>query len=92
MSAGSHPPRFWLQAALTLLVCAFLVVPVVLSMLAGVTENFFIGLRSGLTLRWIGEVWALYANTLAYSLGIALACLAVTLLIGVPAAYCLARV
>ena len=48
--------RFWGQLAFTLLVCAFLIVPVVMSVLAGVTENFFVGLKSGLTLRWIGEV------------------------------------
>jgi putative spermidine/putrescine transport system permease protein len=92
MSARRRPLRFWLQAAVTFAVCAFLVVPVVLSVLAGVTENFFIGLKSGLTLRWIGEVWALYSTTLGYSIGIALACLFVTLVIGVPAAYSLARV
>jgi len=89
---AARSPRFWLQAAVTLLVCAFLVVPVAMSILAGVTENFFVGVGSGLTLRWIGEVWALYANTLAYSIGIALSCLAITLAIGVPAAYALARV
>lgn len=92
MSMRARPARFWLQAAVTLAVCAFLVVPVILSILAGVTENFFVGLRSGLTLRWIGEVWALYSGTVAVSVGIALACLAVTLVIGVPAAYSLARV
>jgi len=86
-----HRNLFWLQLAFTLLVCAFLIVPVVLSVLAGVTENFFIGLRSGLTLRWIGEVWSLYAETIYLSLLIAVACLAVTLVIGVPAAYVLAR-
>ena len=47
---------FWLQLCFTLLVCAFLIVPVILSALAGVTENFFFGLKSGLTLRWVGEV------------------------------------
>jgi putative spermidine/putrescine transport system permease protein len=72
-------------------VCAFLIVPVVLSVLAGVTENFFVGLKSGLTLRWIGEVWELYARTIYLSIGIALACLAATLVLGVPAAYVLAR-
>ncbi len=92
MSMRRHPARFWLQAALTLIVCAFLVVPVILSILAGLTENFFVGLKSGLTLRWVGEVWTLYSNTVFYSIGIALSCLAVTLLIGVPAAYALARV
>ena len=83
--------RFWLQLAFTLLVCLFLVVPVVMSVLAGVTENYFIGVRSGLTLRWIGEVWELYARTVYLSIGIALACLAATLVLGVPAAYALAR-
>lgn len=83
--------KFWAQLAFTLLVCAFLIVPVVMSVLAGVTENFFIGLRSGLTLRWIGEVWELYARTVYFSIGIALACLVVTLALGIPAAYVLAR-
>jgi putative spermidine/putrescine transport system permease protein len=83
--------RFHLQLAFTLLVCLFLVVPIIMSVLAGVTENYFIGVRSGLTLRWIGEVWELYARTVYLSIGIAIACLAVTLVIGVPAAYALAR-
>ena len=82
---------FTLQLAFTMLVCAFLVVPVILSMLAGVTANFFQGLGSGLTLRWIGEVWGLYADTIVLSLLIAASCLVVTLVIGVPAAYVLAR-
>ena len=83
--------RFHLQLAFTLLVCLFLVVPIVMSVLAGVTENYFIGIRSGFTLRWIGEVWELYARTVYLSIGIAIACLAVTLVLGVPAAYALAR-
>jgi putative spermidine/putrescine transport system permease protein len=85
------PLRYWLQLAVTLAVCAFLVVPVVLSILAGITENFFIGLKSGLTLRWVAEVWNLYSETIWRSIGIALACLVVTLVLGVPAAYALAR-
>ena len=52
--------------------------PVVLSVLAGLTNNIFIGLASGLTTRWLGEVWALYRGTIFLSLGIALACLACT--------------
>ncbi len=84
-------PRFLAQLLLTVVVCAFMVVPVVLSVLAGLSQNFFVGVRSGLTLRWVGEVWALYAETIFLSLGIALACLAVTLVLGVPMAYVLAR-
>jgi len=83
--------RFIAQLAFTVLVCLFLIVPVVLSVLAGLSQNFFIGIRSGLTLRWIVEVWSLYADTIFLSLGIALACLAVTLVLGVPIAYALAR-
>ena len=87
----NRPYLFAAQLALTLLVAAFLVVPVLMSMLAGVTVNFFQGISSGLTLRWVWQVLDLYADTLALSLGLALACLACTLILGVPAAYALAR-
>jgi putative spermidine/putrescine transport system permease protein len=50
-----------------------------------------VGLSSGLTLRWLAEVWAGYRDTLFLSIGIALATLASCLLLGVPAAYALAR-
>ena len=79
------------QLAFTVLVCAFLVVPVVLSVLAGLSDNFFVGVRSGLTLRWVGQVWSLYSQSIFLSLGIALACVAATLVLGVPIAYVLAR-
>jgi putative spermidine/putrescine transport system permease protein len=82
---------FWLQLAFTLLVCAFLVVPVGLSILAGLTRNIFIGVDSGLTLDWLLKVWSDYRQTVFLSIRIALACLACTLLLGVPAAYVLAR-
>jgi putative spermidine/putrescine transport system permease protein len=82
---------FWLQLAFAALVCAFLVVPVVLSVLAGLSINFFVGLSSGLTTRWIQEVWRLYSDTVFRSLGIALATLVCTLVLGVPCAYALAR-
>jgi putative spermidine/putrescine transport system permease protein len=82
---------FWLQLGFTLLVCAFLIVPVILSMLAGLTVNYLAGLESGLTLRWVAQVWEGYRETIYLSIGIALACLAATLVLGVPAAYVLAR-
>ncbi|MFN3985114.1 MAG: ABC transporter permease [Rhodocyclaceae bacterium] len=82
---------FYVQLGFTLLVCAFLIVPVMMSMLAGVTVNYFVGLESGLTLRWVGEVWQHYRHTLFASVGLALACLVVTLILGVPTAYVLAR-
>lgn len=80
-----------LSLCVTLLAAAFLLVPTILSVLAGLTVNYFQGLKSGLTLRWIIEVWTLYSGSIFLSLGIALACLLVTLVIGVPAAYAMAR-
>jgi putative spermidine/putrescine transport system permease protein len=80
-----------LQLIVTLLTAAFLLVPTIQSVLAGVTVNYFQGLKSGLTLKWIVEVWNLYAGSIFLSIGIALACLVVTLIIGVPAAYAMAR-
>lgn len=83
-------PRF-LQLAVTLLACLFLLVPTVQSVLAGITANYFRGVSSGLTLKWIGKVWELYADSIFLSLWLAIACLICTLIIGVPAAYGLAR-
>lgn len=83
--------RFWSGLAFTAVLAAFLIVPAVVSMLAGVTVSYFRGLSSGLTLRWVGEVLSLYLDTVWLSLGIALATLAATLLIGVPAAWHLVR-
>jgi putative spermidine/putrescine transport system permease protein len=82
---------FTAQLAFTLLVAAFLIVPAALSMTAGVTQNYFRGIRSGLTLDWVAQVWDLYADTIMRSFVIALATLGVTLVIGVPAAYALYR-
>lgn len=86
--------RHWLAAgqwAVTLAICAFLIVPVVMSILAGLTVNYFRGVSSGLTLRWLAEVWAQYHDSVFLSLEIALATLAITLATGVPAGYALAR-
>tara|TARA_Y100001947_G_C10334601_1_gene302457 strand:- start:476 stop:1255 length:780 start_codon:yes stop_codon:yes gene_type:complete len=83
---------FFIQLLFTLLVCSFLVIPVFLSVLAGVTQNFFVGIKSGFTIRWIVEVLNLYTDTIYLSLLIAITCLLLTLIIGIPAAYVLARV
>ena len=83
---------FILQLAFTLVVCSFLIIPVFLSVLAGITQNFFVGIKSGFTTRWIFEVLDLYSETIYLSLVIAITCLIVTLIIGIPAAYVLARI
>ena len=87
-----RPKIFYGQLFFTLIVCAFLIVPAILSALAGVTENFFVGLKSGFTFRWIIEVWELYSETIYLSLLIAVFCLIINLFIGVLAAYSLARI
>lgn len=86
-----RPVSFYLQLVLALTTAAFMIIPVVMSLLAGVTENYFVGVRSGLTWRWVATVWAMYQPTVWLSLGIALACLAATLALGVPVAYVLCR-
>jgi putative spermidine/putrescine transport system permease protein len=80
---------FAAQLAFTLLVAAFLIVPAGLSMMAGVTVNYFRGIESGVTLQWVIEVWQLYSDTIFRSFLIAIATLGVTLIAGVPAAYAL---
>ena len=80
---------FSAQLIFTLGVAAFLVVPAILSISAGVTVNYFRGISSGLTLQWVFQVWDLYAGTIFLSFLIAFATLAVTLMVGVPAAYAL---
>src|ERR1700754_4867291 len=77
------------QLIFTLLVAAFLVVPAVLSISAGVTVNYFRGLQSGVALQWVAQVWELYSDTIFLSFLIAFATLVVTLIVGVPAAYAL---
>lgn len=86
-----RPITFYLQLAFTVLICAFLILPVFLSIEAGVTTNYIQGLSSGLTLHWVEKVWNLYAGTVYLSFIIALSCLACTLAMGVPLAYVMAR-
>jgi putative spermidine/putrescine transport system permease protein len=77
--------------ALTALVALFMLAPIALSVMAGLVNNYSVGLKSGLTLRWLGEVWENYGGTVGASLLLALLCVAGNLLIGVPCAYALAR-
>ena len=50
--------------------------------MAGLTVNYFKGVSSGLTLRWLGEVWTQYHDSVFLSLEVA----AATLLTGFGAA------
>ena len=75
----------------TLAVSLFMLAPIVLSVMAGLVNNYSAGLKSGLTLRWLAQVWEVYGDTVAASLLIGVACVAATLVLGVPCAYMLAR-
>lgn len=75
----------------TLVVSVFMVAPILLSIMAGLVRNYNVGLKSGLTTRWLGEVWEVYGSTVGASVVIALGCVAATLVLGVPCAYMLAR-
>lgn len=75
----------------TALLVLFLVLPVALSVIAGLSVSYARGFDAGFTLRWVGEVWSLYSDTMLRSLAVAGMTLAATLAIGVPGAYALAR-
>ncbi|WP_225781587.1 ABC transporter permease [Xenophilus sp. Marseille-Q4582] len=76
---------------ITLIVSVFMIAPMGLSVMAGLVNNYSVGLKSGLTLRWLGEVWEVYGSTVGWSLVLATACVIGTVIIGVPCAYALAR-
>lgn len=86
-----RPWYFWFGLGLTILLAAFLIVPAIVSMLAGLTTNYFRGISSGLTFKWVVEVLTLYTDTIWLSLGIAMATLCATVVIGLPAAWVLVR-
>lgn len=77
--------------AVTVAVTLFTVLPMLVSVTAGLSENFNRGLSGGLTTRWLQEVWSQYGATAWRSVLLALASVAVALAAGVPCAWALAR-
>ena len=75
----------------TLAVALFMVAPILLSVMAGLVVNYSTGLKSGLTLRWLVQVWETYGDTVGASLLIGAGSVLATLVLGVPCAYMLAR-
>ena len=49
-------PRAPFLLAITVIVSLFMIAPMLLSVMAGLVNNYSAGLKSGLTLRWLGEV------------------------------------
>lgn len=80
-----------IMPAITVLVSAFILAPIALSVMAGLVNNYSTGLASGLTLRWLNEVLDVYGSTMTASLTLALMCVVGCLMLGVPCAYALAR-
>ena len=91
MSPPTTARRTPVLMLLTVLVAIFMIGPVLMSVSAGLVQNYSTGWRSGFTLRWIGEVWENYGTTVLASIVIAMATVVGTALIGVPCAYALAR-
>jgi len=81
----------WAGIFTTVLLTIFLILPVLLSVYAGLTVNYARGASAGFTLAWVEQVWELYADTVVRSVLVAIATLFLTLLIGVPGAYALVR-
>jgi putative spermidine/putrescine transport system permease protein len=77
--------------SVTIAVALFTVLPMLVSISAGLVNNYAVGLASGLTTRWLVEVWSSYGATAWHSVLLALACVVAALLAGVPCAYALAR-
>ena len=87
----TNQPRSPLLFIITAAISLFMVVPVLMSVMAGLVNNYNGGIASGLTVRWVEQVLDVYGNTITASIGLALACVASTLILGVPCAYALAR-
>ena len=77
--------------AVTIAVVLFTIVPMLVSITAGLVNNYSTGLASGLTTRWLTQVWGLYGPTAWHSIVLAASCVVATLIVGVPCAYALAR-
>lgn len=89
-----HPPttaRSPILLLLTVLMAFFMLGPILLSVSAGLMNNYSVGWRSGFTTRWLIEVWEAYSNTVLASLLIALGAVIGNIVLGVPCAYALAR-
>jgi len=72
MRKKNTQPKAPFLLAITVLVSIFMIAPMLLSVMAGLVNNYSAGLKSGLTLRWLGEVWENYGGTVGWSLALAL--------------------
>jgi putative spermidine/putrescine transport system permease protein len=82
---------FWVQLAITLMTCVFLIAPIFYTAAIALMKNAFVGFKGGLTLDWVYKVINLYGDTIIRGLLIAVGALAVCLIAGVPTAYFLVK-
>lgn len=82
---------FWSQMILTLLCCAFLMLPVVQTVMTAFMANAFKGFSGGFTTDWLVKVITLYGDTIWRSFYLAVSVLVVCCIIGVPAAYAIVK-
>jgi len=85
------PGRF-LVLFVVVLVSAFLIVPVFISIIGSFSGYWGLTMfEKGLTLRWYAYVWENYSHTIKFSVIIAAATVMIDILLGVPAAYALSK-
>ncbi|GIG18154.1 ABC transporter permease [Catellatospora methionotrophica] len=84
--------RPWLTAGAAWLAVGLAVAPILVTLLAALTDNWNDGpLGGGVTLRWVGESFAEFTIGLSTSVEVALYTLAIDLVIGLPLAWAFAR-
>jgi len=91
VSSHSHTKLSLVLLLVTIVVTLFMLVPMILSVMAGLVNQYSQGVSSGLTVKWLEQVLANYGSTVGWSLAIAVGCVVGNLLLGIPCAYALAR-
>ena len=77
---------------IVVLISAFLIVPVFISIIGSFSEYWGLTMfRRGLTLKWYAYVWENYAHTIKFSVVVAAATVLIDMVLGVPAAYALSK-
>jgi len=91
MSRSKRSPYFYGLFIITCIILFFLIVPVIISLIGSFAEAWQKGLFGRFTLEWYRYVLKHYSHTIKLSLLIALCCVIIQCLIGVPAAYVLVK-
>src|SRR3546814_11748588 len=82
---------FATQLTITVCICAFLFVPVLISAITGFSVSYFKGVSAGLPFKWVLQVITQYHGAIVNSLLVAGTTMISVLLLGVPAGHVLER-